>query len=328
MNLNFTGKARQHISARRGIIAAVGMALCATAFAQAPDGYYDSLEGKKRTELMSAIAKLADGHKQISYGSDTWTAFKRTDVHFVDGRQAWWDMYSDNVVYTADGHEGLNIEHSLPNSWWGKVKNAAYCDIANLNPSDAQANQRKSNHPLGEISHVTWTNGVSSVGTPVSGQGGGATYVFEPADEYKGDFAREYMYMFVTYQNELTWNPDYDWMYDTKLMTLVRPWASELLIRWSDNDPVDKKEENRNNALYKVQGNRNPFIDLPELADYIWGDKTGESFHAGSAVEVVETADEVEAIYDINGVKCDGSKPGLYIVRYKSGKSVKAVINL
>lgn len=309
----------------------LALTAASTALAAAPDGYYDSLEGKKRTELRNAARDIVKNHKEIPYGTNTWDAFKQTDVHFVNGRQAWWDMYSDDVTYTINGHSGLNIEHSMPNSWWGG-KNAdyeAYCDIVNLNPADETANSKKSNYPLGEIRNVTWTNGVCSIGQPVSGQGGGASYVFEPADEYKGDFARQYMYMFTVY-NDTGWAARYDWMYDLNSIIFLRPWASQLLLKWSAEDPVDQKEINRNNAIYKVQGNRNPFIDLPELADYIWGDKNDTPFTFGGSSAVDEIgyeADEVAGAYELSGrpVLLDEVGPGIYVVRYKSGKTVKEI---
>ena len=102
----------------RHVTVAAMIAAALTAAAAAPEGYYDSLEGLKRTELRSQAGKIALDHKIIEYRTETWDAFKKTDVGFVNGRQAWLDMYSSNVVYTSKGHTGLNIEHSVPNSWW------------------------------------------------------------------------------------------------------------------------------------------------------------------------------------------------------------------
>ena len=55
-------------------------------------------------------------------------------------------------------------------------------------------------------------------------------------------------------------------------------------MKWHHDDPVSQKEIDRNEAVYKIQNNRNPFIDMPELADYLWGDKKGEPFKPGSIV--------------------------------------------
>lgn len=261
------------------ILPMIGMLIAASsAEAEYPSGYYDSLDGKCGKELMTAVKNVVYNHTEITYGaSGTWVAFKDTDVKHVGGVDYWWDMYSSNLVAVSSGHPGLNIEHSVANSWWGGTKNAAYKDLCHLNPSDQDANSRKSNYPLAELSEVTWDNGVTFVGRPKSGQGGGATYCFEPADEYKGDFARAFMYMFTIY-NDISWKSTTDWMYNTSSDLMFQSWASELLLRWSTNDPVSQKERDRNDGIYKNQKNRNPFIDLPDLADHIWGSKKTEPY--------------------------------------------------
>ncbi|MDE7402823.1 MAG: endonuclease [Muribaculaceae bacterium] len=247
---------------------AMAMAICQSANAGYPAGYYNSLKGKCGAELMSAIKALCVNHKEISYSSGTWNAFKSTDVRVINGQEYWWDMYSNNNVLVSSGHPGMNVEHSVANSWWGGTKNAAYKDIVHLNPSDQTANSRKSNYPICEIGSVSWTNNVTTVGSPKSGQGGGSSYGYEPCDEYKGDFARVFMYMFTTY-DDLNWK--YTWMIDKASGTMFASWARDLVLRWHAKDPVSEKERKRNDGVEKEQGNRNPFIDLPDLADHIWG---------------------------------------------------------
>lgn len=245
-----------------------------------PDGYYDSLEGKCGHELMLAIKSKVRTHRVISYGSDTWNAFKSTDVRVVNGTEYWWDMYSDLLLPVAAGRPDpntMNIEHSVANSWWGKTKNDAYKDIVHLNPSESKANSRKGNYPLAELGSVSWTNGWTSVGSPKSGQGGGAGTCYEPADEYKGDFARVFMYMFTVY-DDISWASNTAWMYDTSSDLMLKSWAQSLLLRWSANDPVSDKERMRNDGIQKEQQNRNPFIDLPDLAEHIWGSKSNVPF--------------------------------------------------
>ena len=148
----------------------------------------------------------------------------------------------------------------------------------------AAANQAKSNWPLGKVdmtASTKYNNGVSIVGYPVTGQGGGSQSVFEPADEYKGDFARTYFYMVTCYQ-DLTWVTKYSWMMEQNTYPTLKGWASKLLLEWHRNDPVSEKEINRNEVVYSIQNNRNPFIDHPELAEYIWGNKVGQTFNGGS----------------------------------------------
>lgn len=281
-------------------LAACALTISASMLADYPAGYYNALNGKTGLELMHQAKSIVARHTVISYGDKTWEAFETTDVTMVDGKKAWWDMYSDNVVYVADGHSGLNIEHSVANSWWGKTKNDAYKDLFHLNPSDATANNRKANYPLGEISGTpTWTNGVTNVGRPVSGQGGGSTYVFEPEDCYKGDFARAFMYIFTVY-DDISWKDNTAWMYSLNDDLMFQQWARTLLLKWNDADPVDTKETNRNEAIYKIQKNRNPYIDLPNMCHYIWGSLSGTPFEVANGSGPVVDPDVPE-----NGVLLD-----------------------
>lgn len=259
-----------------------------TASAAIPAGYYNVLNGKKAADLKEAAKSLAAGHTVIKYGEDTWNAFELTDAIMVDGRLAWRDMYSNEIVWVATGHGSLNIEHSVPKSWWGGTVNDAYQDLFHLNPSNPSANNRKSNWPLGEISSVSWTNGLTTLGSPNAFTGGGAKTVFEPADRYKGDFARAYFYVFTTY-DALDWDEETAWMYmpDDWAYPTLQEWAVKMLLDWAENDPVDSEELARNEAIYGLQGNRNPYIDIPSLARYVWGDKKGEAFSASGLKDPV-----------------------------------------
>jgi hypothetical protein len=116
------------------------------------------------------------------------------------------------------------------------------------------------------VGSATYTspNG-SKLGSARTGLGYTGT-VFEPIDDYKGDLARTYFYMTTRYYTE-----DSNWgssgMSDK---CELKPWAIEMLLNWHDLDPVSQKELDRNEAVYAIQGNRNPFIDDPDFADRIW----------------------------------------------------------
>jgi hypothetical protein len=95
--------------------------------------------------------------------------------------------------------------------------------------------------------------------------------VFEPIDEYKGDFARTYFYMSTRYYTE-----DSSWPGSPMTTgSQLKPWALQMMLNWSAQDPVSEKETNRNNSVYIIQHNRNPFIDHPEFANNIWGFPVG-----------------------------------------------------
>jgi hypothetical protein len=74
------------------------------------------------------------------------------------------------------------------------------------------------------------------------------------------------------------------------------PWSFNMLMEWSKNDPVSQKEIDRNNAVWQIQGNRNPFVDYPGLEDYIWGDKKEEPFDYGGEIEEEPTSDNCETV--------------------------------
>ena len=254
---------------------------CLGASAAIPDGYYSSLNGKSGQALKDAIHELAIRHTTLSYGS-LWAYFAETDCRDDDNSKVW-DMYSDKTYYFRGGTSGvygMHKEHSLPKSWWGGYDEtqgyAGYTDINHLYPSDGDANMAKSNHPLGEVSTASFDNGVTKVGSPKTGQGGGSNSVFEPDDRYKGDFARTYFYMACAYQN-YTWK--YTYMLTNNSWKSLNDWSIDLLCRWARNDAVSDKEVSRNEAVQKHQNNRNPFIDFPELFEYIWGNRQGEVFY-------------------------------------------------
>ena len=109
--------------------------------------------------------------------------------------------------------------------------------------------------------------------------------MFEPDDEYKGDFARSYFYMATAYNDRVAnWNSD---MLAGNDYPVFSSWALNLLLKWHRQDPVSDKERTRNDAVYAHQRNRNPYIDHPELVEYVWGDKktmtwNGEDETAGT----------------------------------------------
>ena len=247
--------------------------------------YYKPVEGLKKAGLKTALHELIQPDQVLDYGGKgegyTWAGFAVTD-RMPDGTVR--DRYSD-VVRDFNGLEavaGMNIEHSFANSWWGHTKNNAYCDLFNLYPSDATANGRKSNHPIGVVTETpSFDNGVTRVGRSASYRADSLITVWEPSDQWKGDFARAYFYMATCYE-------DYADLWQTTEGLLVveknryptlRPWLSTLLLEWNEADPVDDIERERNEAVYGIQGNRNPFVDYPQLATYIWGDSTEYAFY-------------------------------------------------
>ena len=241
-----------------------------------PANYYNSANGLTGNQLKSALHNIIKGHTSITY-AQLWNAFWSTDNK---GNGIVWDMYSDipngtppYIYHLGEdqcgnySNEGscYNREHSWPQSWFSD-QSTPRTDLHHIFPTDGYVNGRRSNYAYGEVGSATWTsrNG-SKLGTCKTPGFSGT--VFEPIDEYKGDFARALMYMSVRYYTE-----DGSWgSSDMTTKSEIKPWAIQLLLRWNDQDPVSQKEIDRNNAIFNdYQHNRNPFVDHPEYARMIW----------------------------------------------------------
>ncbi len=252
-----------------------------------PCNYYAAAQGLKDSILKSTLSEIIHCGPRYKYGSGkrhTWNGFFFTDRDTLTNQVI--DMYSNNLRYfdqedTCASVIGCDIEHMLPNSWWGGADGnyETYCDLYALVPADYSANRSKSDNAPGIPADTTFNNGMFFIG---SGKDYGLTRVFCPTDEYKGDFARAYFYVVTCYEN-IQWKTTGDC---GKSMTNdnyleFQPWLQELLMGWHRLDPVSEKEKTRAIEVNKIQGNRNPFIDYPDLAEYIWGNKQGQmvNFH-------------------------------------------------
>ena len=253
----------------------IGLSLSVLVSAQ-PANYYNSANGLTGNQLKVALHNIIKGHSSISY-SQLWNAFWSTDNK---GNGVVWDMYSDwpngNPPYTyylgqdqcgnynSEG-DCYNREHSWPQSWFNE-QTVPRSDLHHIFPTDGFVNGKRANYPFGEVRSATWTsqNG-SKLGTCKTPGYSGT--VFEPIDEYKGDFARALMYMSVRYYSE-----DGSWSSsDMTNKSEIKKWAIDMLLRWNEQDPVSEKEKERNEVIYNdYQHNRNPFVDHPEYARMIW----------------------------------------------------------
>jgi len=270
--------------------------------AQIPAGYYNGTSGLQGNSLKAELQHIIRGHNKRSY-NQLWTDFQTTDVK-SNGKV--WDMYSDVPSgtpsyeftfssdqcgnYTGEG-SCYNREHSLPKSWWGGAQDTMYSDLFHLVPTDGYVNSKRSNHPFGEVGSATWTstNGCM-VGT--SNYPGYSGTVFEPIDDYKGDFARNYFYMATRYMSKFSsWNSDMIAGND------FSTWALNMLIDWHNNDPVSQKELDRNDDIYGIQGNRNPFIDHPEWVADIWNPSAASAPTFASGFP--QSANEANTSFDL-----------------------------
>ncbi len=270
------------------LLAAVAMCT----FADAPNGsgtYYQNADGKKGAALKTALRGIIYNRTEKGYDY-LWTFFNTYDVR-SDGKI--WDMYSNTTNYvpggSAQGHnyqgegDSYNREHSFPKSWFGGEEMPMYTDLHHMYPTDGFVNNKRSNYPFGTTNGEDYKSNGGFCKLGACTYSGYSGTVFEPADEYKGDFARTYFYMVTCYEEKLA-----DWYAgnaDGVRATIngttypaFTTWQLNMLLAWATADPVSQKEIDRNNAIYTVQKNRNPFVDYPGLEQYIWGSKTDVAF--------------------------------------------------
>jgi endonuclease I len=248
-----------------------------------PANYYSGLN-QTGSALLTALYNKILGHTNISYNA-LWNTYINTDMYY-DGTL--WDVYSTNIngketpytfvvpgnqcgVYHVEG-DCYNREHSFPQSWFASLS-PMVSDMHFIYPTDGYVNGIRSDNPYGEVSSPTYTaqNG-GKRGPSVSP--GYVSTVFEPVDEYKGDLARAQLYIATRYNNLIAgWvnNGSANDILAGNAYPAYDAWFLNLLIKWHNQDPPSVKEINRNNAVYAVQGNRNPFIDSPQYVNRIWG---------------------------------------------------------
>lgn len=285
---------------------------------QAPQGYYDQATGLTGDALQQALHEIIKNHEVSTYQA-IWNHFELTDKK-PDGTV--WDIYSDIPAgtppyvysfftdqcgnYSQEG-DCYNREHSFPRSWFGGAIFPMNSDMHHIFPTDGFVNNRRDNYPFGEVSAPTWTslNGSKLGNNTTAGYSG---VVFEPLDEYKGDLARMHFYMATRYYGEdAAWpgSPSVDG-------AQLKSWALMLMFEWHQNDPVSQKETDRNNAIYQIQQNRNPFVDHPEFVEDIWftssvtGEEAGNhnSFSiypnpASGSITIHYSGSETEIIYQL-----------------------------
>lgn len=281
--------------------------VCLAVMAEAiPVGFYDAVDGKQDSVLKSTLSLLVRGGDRYEYGTTTyhtssnppewekgdlkaygtWQALPLTDMH---PNGIIWDMYSNCVRYfpnkPGDSGCSLNIEHCFPKSWWGGDENNAYKDLFHLNPSDQRANGQKSNYAPGHVKKADkFDNGSFKMAKAANSSTG---YIcFEPEEQYRGDFARAYFYIATAYE-DFVWKSgtspfDAAKAMDNNSYLEFQPWLIEVLLDWHRADPVSDKEICRADKITDIQHNRNPFIDYPELVEYIWGSKKGQAVNLAS----------------------------------------------
>lgn len=266
--------------------AQIGYANVVVGVAAIPENYYYDVDGKKNADnILNALNGIIDNHTVIAY-SGLEPYYEQTDFY----NDTLWDMYSTCRFTMADANtpqkyvcDGWNKEHLVCQSWLGSGPMVS--DLFNVYPTDARINNLRSNYPYGVVSGGfsgfsgdPQHHGKGKLGSSTTS---GIGTCYEPDDQYKGDFARSFFYMVARYRSN-TLNSGNGAKMFTSSPTNLTAYSLSFLLDWHRQDPVSQKEIDRNQAVYDIQHNRNPFIDYPELAEYIWGNKVGQAINLAS----------------------------------------------
>jgi len=228
---------------------------------------YSTLSSLNGSSLKSKLYSLMSStmKKSVTYKSLT-SYWPYTDAE--DGEAGTVLFYSD-----VDS-SSFNREHVWPKSRGSFYQINAGSDLHHLRPTNASVNSTRGNHTMGDLNH-------SGTAVKYNGKTVGwldtSTDTFEPLDNVKGDVARIYLYVYVRWQQPNLYEdvssanlPAFD-SDDSANDGQAVIESLDTLLEWMIEDPVDTWEMSRNDIIEDVQGNRNVFIDYPELAWKLFG---------------------------------------------------------
>lgn len=241
-------------------------------FQTAYNGYYKSVSGYEQTGLKTVLHNLIKEHTVLDYTDssaeyDVWTALEQTDED---------PNNSDNVIllYLGTSIPKASKAKNNQNDFWNRehvwaksrgfggspsTSKPASVDLHHLRPADASVNSARGNK---------WFDNGGNF-HPEAKDCKTDSDSWEPRDAVKGDIARMLFYMTVCYEGE-NGNPDLELTDHPLDNEDPNHGVLSTLLEWHKLDPVDAFEKKRNETIYSIQGNRNPFIDFPDFANYIF----------------------------------------------------------
>lgn len=252
-----------------------------------PLPYYQDAYNESGEDLREALYDIIKVHTRLPYSSsstDTWDVLKVSDKDTTNTSNVCliYAGVSVNGPQEYNNGQGWNREHVWPQSLGSfNTSVGVGTDVHNLKPADGGLNSLRSNHEYDDLGSTG--SGVNYNGAATGNRINGSAGLFEPRDKVKGDLARIILYMDLRYEGAGT-EPD---LVAREALTSGGTTFAVLstLIAWHWADPVDSFELNRNDVIHNMQGNRNPFIDHPELVHYIYGDSTNVAWNPFMAVE-------------------------------------------
>lgn len=249
-----------------------------------PLTYYEDITAASGVELLGELHDLlATTHRTYTSYADCKNPVyvANTDSDYNGEVMEFYSQASIDASWGGGKQGTWNREHvwckSLSNGVWDESYGGS--DMHHIRPVESGLNSARNNSPYGEVSSSA--NALyyeDSNNNPVALGGHKENDVFEPLDNVKGDVARIIFYLYTHYNDYSnvggTTNGSGGKFGDLDFSLIVdgsEEQAIETLLAWNELDPVSQQEEDRNEAVASYQGNRNPFIDHPEYADYIWG---------------------------------------------------------
>jgi len=222
--------------------------------------YYDGTENLTGNKLRRKLKQIISKHKCLGY-----KYARRVMYSYIDNEGGYCEcVYTGRKFKYPQAHSALgafvkpkekskakekgfmNCEHTWPQSFFNK-KEPMRSDIFHLFPTDSHANSIRGSFPFGYVKRdIDWQKGGSKRGRDYAGR-----IVFEPRDCHKGNVARAMFYFATCYGYK------------------IKNFEESVLREWHKLDPVDEKERQRNEKIFEVQQNRNPYIDHPEFVDKI-----------------------------------------------------------
>lgn len=222
------------------------------------DGISSSLSGSSLKNALRNLITTTHTYKTTYDDCKKLSYISKTDGD--PNKEGYIILFWSNISIPClwDNGTTWNREHVWPQSQGWFNTSEAGSDLHHIRPTDPSVNTSHGNDPYADLISGSYVKTSSKNGSIKTECLKGSGY-FEPADNRKGDTARIIFYLLTRY-------PDSDKYSITKVAQ-----SMDLLLKWNDLDPVDQLEINRNNEVYKIQGNRNPFIDNSDYADMIWG---------------------------------------------------------
>ena len=267
----------------------------AGSLAEAPVGYYDSVDASSPEALRASLHEIIDDHTRFPYTStstDTWDILEAADEDPADSTHIL-DLYRNASYAKFGGGVGdYSREHVWPKSYGfpdDGAQNYPYTDCHHLFLCDTGYNSSRGNRIFGicqtdcdekptEENNGTGGSVGTYPGTSNWGTGTGTDGTWETWSDRRGDVARAVFYLDVRYEggtHGITGAPEPDLIVtdDLDLIDGSNTGDNEsvgymglrsILLQWHQEDPVDDLERARNDVIFTYQGNRNPFIDHPE----------------------------------------------------------------